>query len=125
MDLALQRARCQRRWVLHTDAGKMPVIEEPYRITGVAFNRRVEVLSAGSGIPNLATIQDSLGLVRNGLERIDDSFRHFFWLGFYRLEDGSIFGVVTDIARRGERYKVIAFSGDKGQVATDVNGGDC
>ncbi len=125
MDLALQRARCQHQWVLHTDAGKMSVIEEPFRITGVAFNRRVEVVSADFGIPNLGSVQDSLGLMRNGQTRTDEDFRNFFWLGFYRLEDGSIFGVVTDIARRGERYKVVAVHGDQGQVAIDVNGGDC
>lgn len=105
---------------------QMPEIDDYHRFTGVAFNQNVEAFSADIGIPNLDSIQDSLGLVSNGLERFDEQYRHFHWLGFYRLEDGGIFGVVIDLARISRLYKVVAFHTDQGHVTVDLNGsGDC
>lgn len=124
-DLALARARCQNQWVLYTDAGEIPVIEESRWYTGVAFNRPMKAVSADIEIPNLESIQDSLGLVSNGLDRYDRDYLHFLWLGFYRLEDGGVFGVVIDFERPSTRYKIVAFHGDQGHVVVDVISAEC
>ena len=125
-DLALARARCQQhQWVLYTDTGALPVIGGSRWFTGVAFNRPMEPVSAEIEIPNLESIQDSLGLVSNGLDRYDRDYLHFLWLGFYRLESGGVFGVVIDFERPSTRYKIVAFRGDQGHVVVDVSSADC
>lgn len=122
-ELALERAHCVLRWALYTDAGDLSVIEGTNRIAGVAFSRRAHPISADVEIPNLDSIQVSLGLVGN--ERTDDGYRNFVWLGFYRLEDGSIIGVVNDQGYEGESYKVITFRDEQSRVVVDVYGGGC
>ena len=123
-DLALGRAHCVLRWVLSADLAKQVEKEESPGIVGVAFSRAVESISADVEIPNLDSIQASLGLVRR-TPRVGDGFRNFVWLGFYQLEDGTKIGVVNDIGYEGEGYKIISFYGGRGQVVVDVHGGGC
>ncbi len=122
-DLALGRAHCGLRWVLSTDLAKQVETEKSYGTVGVAFSRPVESISADVEIPNLDSIQASLGLVRR--TRGGKGYRNFVWLGFYRLEDGTKMGVVNDIGYEGESFQVIAFRGDQGVVVVDMHGGGC
>ena len=123
-DRALGGAHCELRWVLSADLAKQAEKEESSGIVGVAFSRAVESISADVEIPNLDSIQASLGLVRR-TARVGDGYRNFVWLGFYRLEDGIKIGVVNDIGYEGEGYKIISFYGGRGQVVVDVHGGGC
>ena len=123
-ELAMVRRFCTFRWELKWASGERVAVEEPDR-TGVAFSRRVDPISAEFEISNLASIQDSLGLRRNVMTPTQDTYRNFKWLGFYRLENGNIIGIVNDIGYEGEWYKIISFYGGRGQVVVDVHGGGC
>ena len=128
--LLLVRAHCMMSWALGfgEPSGfrepELPRVEGTADVAGVAFNHPLEVVSPDEEIPGLERIRAELGLNdAGGLEDLQS--RRFVWLGFYRLDDGGIIGVVNARYYEGESWLVIEIDGDRGRVAHRVHGGGC
>ena len=94
--LALIEAECLVSWALRTDARVLSQVDGTRRVAGVAFNHRLDAVSAEE-VPYLDRI-------RTDLELVDTAGMYasrFVWLGFYRLEDGGIIGVVNHVGYEG------------------------
>ena len=128
--LLLVEAHCMMSWALGLGEPsgfrdrEMPRVEGTRDVAGVAFNHPLEVVSPDEEIPGLERIRAELGLNDvGGLEDLES--RRFVWLGFYRLDDGGIIGVVNARYYEGESWLVIEIDGDRGRVAHRVHGGGC
>ncbi len=123
--LLLVEAHCMMRWALGLDARELSRVEGTPTLAGVAFNHPLEVVSAEAEIPGLDRIRVELGLM-DSTDLDDPSLsRRFVWLGFYRLDDGGIIGVVNDRAYEGESWLVVQMDGDRSRIAHRVHGGGC
>ena len=129
--LLLVEAHCMMSWALGfgESAGfgerELPLVEGTPDIAGVAFNHPLDVVSAEEELPGLDRIRADLGLI--GVSDLDDPMqsRRFVWLGFYRLDEGAVIGIVNDRAYEGESWVVVEFDGDQGRIAHRVFGGGC
>ena len=123
--LLLAEAQCMMSWALGFGDRELPRVEGTRDVAGVAFNHPLEVVSAEEEIPGFERIRAELGLV--DVAGLDDPMqsRRFVWLGFYRLDDGGIIGVVNDRASEGESWVVVEIDGDEGRIAHRVFGGGC
>ena len=123
--LLLAEAQCMMSWALGFGDRELPRVEGTRDVAGVAFNRPLEVVSAEEEIPGLERIRAELGLV--DVAGLDDPMqsRRFVWLGFYRLDDGGIIGVVNDRRYEGASWLVVEIDGDEGRIAHRVHGGGC
>ena len=128
--LLLVEAHCLMSWALGfgEPSGfgerELPAIEGTPDVAGVAFSHPLEVVSADE-IPGLDRIRAELGLIDvSGLDDPMES-RRFVWLGFYRLDDGAVIGVVNDRLYEGESWLVVEIDSDGSRVAHRVYGGGC
>ena len=129
--LLLVEAQCMMSWALGFGAPaglaepELPAVEGAPAVAGVAFSHPLEVVSGDEEIPGLDGIRVELGLV--DVSSVDDPMesRRFVWLGFYRLDDGAIIGVVNDRAYEGESWLVVEVDGARSRVAHRVHGGGC
>ena len=129
--LLLVEAHCMMSWGLGlgepSGSGErgLPRVEGTPDVAGVAFNHPLDVVSAEEEIPGLDRIRADLDLIDvSGLDDPMES-RRFVWLGFYRLDDGDIIGVVNDRLYEGESWFVLEIDGDEGRIAHRVYGGGC
>ena len=123
--LMLAEAHCMMSWALGFGERELPQVEGTRDVAGVAFNRLLEVVPADEEIPALDRIRAELGLVDSTDPEDPALSRRFLWLGFYRLDDGGIIGVVNDRAYEGESWVVVEIDGDEGRIAHRVFGGGC
>ena len=123
--LLLAEAHCMMSWALGFGDRELPRVEGTPNVAGVAFNHPLEVVSAEEEIPGLDRIRADLGLI--DVDGLDDPMqsRRLVWLGFYRLDDGDIIGVVNDRLYEGESWLVLEIDGDEGRIAHRVYGGGC
>ena len=124
--LLLVQAHCMMQWALGFDERELFQVEGTPAVAGVAFNRPLDVVSAEDEmIPGLERIRADLGLV--DVADPDDPMmsRGYVWLGFYRLDDGVIIGVVNDRLYEGESWLVVEIDGARGRIVHRVYGGGC
>ena len=129
--LMLVRAHCMMSWALGFGGPsgfrepELPAVEGTPNIAGVAFSLPLEVVSAEDEIPALDRIRAELGLVGSSDPDDPNLSSRFVWLGFYRLDDGRIIGVVNSRLYEGESWLVMEIDGDQGRIAHRVYGGGC
>ena len=119
--LLLIQAHCMMSWALGFEEREPVPVEGIPEVAGVAFNHPLEVVPEDE-IPELDPISAELGQV----DSTDPTLaRQFVWLGFYRLDDGAVIGVVNDRAYEGESWLVVEIDGDRGRIVHRVHGGGC
>ncbi len=123
--LLLIEVQCLMSWALGFGDRELSSVEGTRGVAGVAFNHPLEIVSSSDGIPALDQMSAELGLV--DATDVDDptQSRRFVWLGFYRLDDGGVIGVVNDLAFEGESWLVVEIDGEQGRIVHRVLGGGC
>ena len=123
--LLLVEAHCMMQWALGFEERELFRVEGTPAVAGVAFNRPREVVSAEDEIPELDRLSAELGLVDSSDPDDPTLSGSFVWLGFYRLDNGVIIGVVNDRGYEGEGWLVVEIDGDRGRIVHRVYGGGC
>ena len=120
--LRLQRVQCLHEWVLETDRRDLPELDVPThrKLAGVAFSRPVAAVPEAD-IPGLDRMREQLGYV----DEPGDKAPRYVWLGFYRVNDGAVIGVMNIVGYEGEAFDVVEIVGEVGTVVARAFGGSC